>query len=91
MITMCILRTPRKEKASSKLKRGFGPKKGEFMFIETLNDLEYLAKNKMSVCKLKGQIFSKEFVPARVLLNMSGAVIRNQFNSQLIIYKPKGK
>jgi len=61
------------------------------MFIETLDQLKNLTESKMSVCRLHGKIFGKEFVPAAVLLNMSGHVIRQQFNNMLIIYKPKVK
>ena len=61
------------------------------MRIDSLFDLKCLASQKMSVCRLHGKIFGKEFIPAVVLLNMSGVIILREINKQLIIYKPRGK
>jgi len=61
------------------------------MYIKTLEELKILANRKMSVCQLHGKIFSRDFLPARVLLNMSGEIIYQQLRNSLIIYKPKGK
>ena len=64
---------------------------GEYI-IETLEEINFLATKKKSICRKDGRtVCGKSFIPAAVLINMSGQVILKWLSAGLIIYKPKGK